>query len=132
MKVTGEQEHWTLEQAREFFASSRRNKFSARRTTINGLHFDSQKEAHRYLILKDEERCGLVTHLERQVKFPIEVNRVFICNYIADFVYNRRTVENGRQIITRVIEDTKGFRTPLYKLKRQLMKAVYKVTIYET
>lgn len=62
--------------------------------------------------------------MQRQVRFPLEVNGVLVCHYVADFVY----VEAGR----RVVEDAKGFRTPIYKLKRRLMLALHNVEIRET
>jgi hypothetical protein len=45
------------------------------------------------------------------------------CSYVADFVY----YVNGQQIV----EDTKGYRTPEYKIKRKLMLSVYGIRIKE-
>lgn len=94
--------------------------------TSDGIRHDSRKEANRWCELKLLERAGKITNLERQVKFELipkqEGERAV--NYIADFVY----FENGK----RVVEDTKGCRTEVYKLKKKLLKYFYKINIKET
>lgn len=94
-------------------------KYHSKKTTLNGIKFDSKKEARRYAELRLLEKAGVITDLKLQVKFEIipkqETERA--AHYIADFVY----FENGKTII----EDTKGFKTPEYILKRKLMKLKY-------
>jgi hypothetical protein len=58
------------------------------------------------------------------VSFRLIVGGVLVCRYRADFVY----VESG----ARVVEDVKGFRTVVYKLKRRLMLACHGIEIKET
>jgi hypothetical protein len=99
-------------------------KYKNRKTEIDGLTFDSRKEALRYTVLRDEAKAGVIHGLELQVKFPIAVNGKTVCTYIADFCYNR----DGEPIV----EDVKGIRTAVYLLKRKLMKAVHGITILET
>lgn len=91
---------------------------------VDGYLFASRREAHRYSQLKLLEASGAITDLELQPKFPIIVNGVKVCTYVADFQYN----ENG----AKVTEDVKGFSTPVYRLKKKLMKAVYDIDILES
>ena len=103
---------------------ARRSKFNAKKVTIDGIEFDSTFEGERYSILKMLEKGKAIRDLELQVKFPIIINDILICNYIADFVY----YENGK----RIVEDAKGVKTPEYRLKKKLMKAVNNIDILET
>lgn len=106
--------------------TARRNKYNARRTQVDGITFDSAAEARRYGELKRCEMAGEISNLRCQVKFPIHVNSRHIADYIADFVYHD---EQGRF----VVEDVKSVatRTPVYRLKRKLIEAIYKFTITE-
>jgi hypothetical protein len=54
----------------------------------------------------------------------LAVNGIAICRYRADFVY----VESGK----RIVEDTKGMRTDVYKLKKKMMLAILGIDIKET
>jgi hypothetical protein len=96
----------------------------AKKTTRDGITFDSAKEANRWTELTLEERAGKITNLRRQVPFALVVNRINVANYVADFVYLR----NGRE----VVEDSKGMRTEVYRLKAKLMRAVWGIEILET
>lgn len=106
-------------------------KYHSRKTTVDGITFDSKKEARRWCELKLLEQAGEISGLRRQVKFilipaqrePDDIGprggvirgRVLEreCSYIADFVYERGGVT--------IVEDTKGMRTPEYVIKRKLM-----------
>ena len=105
-------------------------KYHAKRTRLDGLTFDSQKEAQRYAELKLLERAGQIHSLRRQVKYEfIPAQKIHgrtverACSYIADFVYE----ENGQT----VVEDVKGFRTKDYLIKRKLMLERYGVSVRE-
>jgi hypothetical protein len=100
------------------------SKYKAKRTEVDGIVFASKREATRYQDLKVMQQHGLISGLTLQPKYPLEVNGVKICTYIADFLY----FENGE----RITEDTKGVKTPAYKLKRKLMLAIYGIAIRET
>lgn len=106
------------------------NKYRSRKYTINGIVFDSKKEAYRWSELVLLQKAGQVTDLKRQVKFElIPSQRVDgrvaerACTYVADFVYKR----NGKT----VVEDTKGFKTKDYIIKRKLMLWVHGIRIVE-
>jgi hypothetical protein len=94
------------------------------RTMVDGITFDSKREAERYAELKVELMAGEITDLELQKPFSLVVNGILICNYIADFVYRR----NGEL----VVEDAKGKATDVYVIKRALMRAVFGIEIVES
>ncbi len=100
------------------------SKYRNKQTTVDGLKFPSRKEAGRWVELSRQQAAGLISDLKRQVRFPIRINGLLVCTYVADFVY----LEAGAVIV----EDCKGFRTPIYKLKAKLVKAALGITIRET
>ncbi len=102
------------------------SKYRAKRTTVDGLTFDSMGEARRWQELKLLARAGEIRHLERQIPYALKVKGIYICDYIADFRY----FDCVRQ--ERIVEDFKGFRTAEYLLKRKLMLACHGITILET
>lgn len=102
----------------------KRSKFRNVRTTVDGEKFDSKREARRWVVLRQLERAGQITKLRRQVMWPLRVRNVLVCHYRSDFDY----VENSK-IIT---EDSKGFRTPEYKIKAALFAIIYRRPIRET
>lgn len=108
----------------------RTSKFHAKKTTVDGITFDSSKEADRYLALKAMEEDGLIGDLRRQVRYELvpafdadgkHYRPVF---YVADFVY----VEDGKT----VVEDVKGMKTDVYRLKSKLFARRYGIGIKET
>jgi hypothetical protein len=102
------------------------SKYRARKTTVDGITFDSMGEARRWQELKLLERARLIGCLERQTYFRLEVLGEHICDYRCDFRYVDLTTN------TFVVEDFKGYRTPEYRLKRKLMKACHGIEILET
>ena len=107
------------------------SKYHAKRITTADGTFDSKKEYERWCELKLLERAGKIFDLRRQVKYeliPLQKTKGKILeypvNYIADFVYT----ENGKP----VVEDSKGYRTAEYKLKRKLMLWVHGIRVRET
>jgi len=99
-------------------------KYNNVKTEIDGFVFDSKKEASRYLELKGMQKIGLIYDLKRQVKYRLDVNGMKVCGYIADFVYRKKGGEE-------IIEDVKGVRTDVYRLKKKLMKAIHGIDIIE-
>jgi hypothetical protein len=87
--------------------------------TLDGILFDSRAEATRYAELKMLLKAGHIQKLELQPRFPLvpaqEGERGL--SYVADFAYE----EAGH----RIVEDVKGMRTDVYKLKRKLFRAMY-------
>lgn len=122
-------------------------KYRSKKVKVDGISFHSKKEATRYKELKQLERAGEISDLRLQVKYVlIPAQREWTdekytkgrkkgclkpgkvvereCVYIADFVY---TVP-GQGVI---VEDTKGFRTKEYIIKRKLMLYVHGIQIKE-
>lgn len=116
------------------------SKYHSKKVVVDGETFDSKKEANRYRELSLLEKAGAITGLERQVKFkliPAQYRPVFDkksrkwkdrcvereCSYVADFVYQ----QDGKTIV----EDTKGFKTKDYILKRKMMLFFHGITIKE-
>ena len=97
--------------------ASRYNKFGNKPTVVDGIRFASKLEAKRYGELKLLERAGQIQGLELQPRFRLTVEGELICEYRADFGYHEKQ--------KRVIEDTKGFRTPEFVIKAKLMRAIY-------
>lgn len=112
--------------ASEYRAALGRSKYRAEPTEVDGIPFASKMEARRYRELRLAERAGEICELQLQVRYPITVNGVRVCTYVADFVYT----ETRTGLF--VVEDVKGFRTRVFVLKKQLMQAVYGITIRET
>lgn len=107
------------------FPIRRGNKYGAKKTEVDGITFDSKREATRWQQLRLLERAGAIAGLVRQVRFELIVNDVKIGRYTADFEY----VENGQ----RVVEDAKGAaRSRDYILRKKLMLAIYGIEIKET
>lgn len=106
------------------------NKYHNQKVIVDGIKFDSKKEAKRYRELCLMKRAGVITDLELQKQYTLipaqKINgkvaeRAVV--YKADFVYK----ENGIQ----VVEDTKGVKTKEYIIKRKMMLWIYGIRIRE-
>lgn len=118
------------------------SKYHNRKIEINGIRFDSRKEAQRYVQLMHAMHLGAIKDLRLQVDFTIQEaytdcqgKRIRAIRYRADFTYQltgefpasisaedrelwRRYIESGKET---VVEDVKGVKTQTYKLKEKLM-----------
>jgi hypothetical protein len=95
-----------------------RHKYGAVPTVTDGIRFPSKKEARRYGALKLLLQAGAITELELQPRYTLHGTRGEpVCVYVADFRYHDGTVI--------VVEDCKGFLTPLFKLKKKLFEQEY-------
>jgi protein associated with RNAse G/E len=101
-----------------------KSKYNAVKCVVNGIKFDSKKEARAYVSLKQLHTLGKLSNLELQVPYVCKVNAVKICTYKADF---RITWIDGKVEIL----DAKGFKTPVYKLKKKLVEALHNIKIVE-
>ena len=102
------------------------NKYKSKKNTVDGIKFDSIKESKRYIQLKQLEKLGIIKELELQKIFELQpkyinnkgqhIRRI---TYKADFFYYDVKKEQY------VVEDTKGFKTDVYKIKKKLFEYVY-------
>ena len=108
----------------------RTGKYHAVKTVIDGITFDSKGEAKRYQELQLMLKAGEISEFSRQVPFVLAPAVVLngrkkpALRYVADFVYCDR---QGLQ----VVEDFKGVVTPVYVIKRHLMKHIHNIEILE-
>ena len=107
-----------------------RTKYRAIKTEVDGINFDSIKEAKRYIVLKGMLDRGEISDLQRQVPYELIPKQrtqagkaIRDCVYKADFVY----IRDGQT----VVEDVKGYKTPEYKIKWKLMLHKYGIEIKE-
>lgn len=126
-----------------------KSKYKAKKFTVDGIEFDSKKEAERYLVLKSQERQGIIRDLQMQVPFVLipaqyeerieytpKQNKEKLVkklveqkvSYVADFVYIRITGEV-------VVEDVKGYRKgtaySVFVIKRKLMLERHGIKVVE-
>lgn len=101
------------------------SKYGNRRTVVNGVAFDSMREAARWQELCLMANAGAIEQLQRQVRFEIlpKNDKYRARYYVADFTYR----ENGKLIV----EDAKGAKTQVYLLKKAMMYERYGIDIRE-
>ncbi len=101
------------------------SKYGNKKIVVDGIEFDSQLEANRYCQLKILQRANEIKDLRRQVKFELQPTfkkngkSIQSINYIADFTYY--DLKKNKIIV----EDTKGFKTETYKIKKKLFDYAY-------
>lgn len=108
------------------------SKFGNHKVFYDGIQFDSEREATRYINLKFLLKAGEISDLRLQVEYELIPKQLGPdgkmaekkCTYIADFVYKDK---DGNE----VVEDVKGFRTDVYKIKKKLMRYRYGIEIQE-
>ena len=122
-------------------------KYHNQKTVVDGIEFDSKKEARRYQQLKLMERAGVICNLQRQVKHEL-IPAQYIdgkcversVSYVSDFEYDEKVQFRNRTVILdrhdvtatqHIVEDCKGMRTQEYIVKRKLMLKVHGIRIRE-
>lgn len=111
--------------ARKVREHASKSKYGNKWCKYDGINFQSKAEARRYGQLKLLLTAGQIGSLKMQARYPLEVSGELICTYVADFRYMDH--QTGKP----VVEDVKGHRTDVYKLKKKLMKAIYGIDIVE-
>lgn len=109
-------------------SGNKKQKYGNIRTVVDGIEFDSKKEAKRYQELIGRQKMGEIGMLERQVEYPIYIESKLVTWYIADFKY--LIAATGET----VVEDVKSPATRKnkeYRLKKKMMKAIYHIEIKE-
>lgn len=101
------------------------SKYGNEKIVVDGIKFDSILEANRYQELKILQRIGEIKDLSRQVKFILQPSykknnkTIRAITYKADFVYF--DLKKKKMIV----EDTKGYKTEVYKLKKKIFEYVF-------
>lgn len=102
---------------------SLRTKYNSTKVKIDGYTLDSKAEAKRYSELCLLRKVRAIDQFEIHPKFPIVINGVNVCTVVLDFQYWDESLR------TTVYEDVKGVDTPMSRLKRKLVKAVYGIDV---
>lgn len=106
------------------FQVTKRSKYRNVKVEVDGIKFDSKKEAKYYGKLKMLKLSGDVQEFTLQPRYDFKLNGVNLGFYKADFLV---IWKSGKVQVT----DCKGFRTPVYQLKKKLLLAIHGITIYE-
>lgn len=109
--------------------AKKKAKYRNQKTVVDGIRFDSTKEAGRYKILKLLEKAGKIRALQLQPLLRLVVNGRHICDYEGDFSYylpetGQRLIEDVKSEITR--------KNRAYRIKVKLVHACYGIEILET
>lgn len=117
--------HLTREEGRQLLSQKKKltNKYNAKRVLLDGICFDSKAEANYYTALKLREKAGEVTDIELQRWYDLIVNGKRVARYRADFVFFDRIT------CTRRVVDVKGYATREFRMKKDLMKALFGIEV---
>jgi len=100
------------------------SKYHAKKTVVDNITFASKREAERYLYLKSRLQAGEIHDLKLQPAFELRVDGgAVVGKYFADFQYCEG--------LKKIIEDVKGVKTPVYRLKKKIVEAVHNIKIVE-
>ena len=109
-----------------------RTKYHNKKTTVDGITFDSRMEARRYSQLMELKKYGKIRDLDIQPRWTWTVTQTANGKsvsrkktYIADFAYTDCETEQ------RIVEDVKGVLTAEYKRKKAVMKSLFGIQIKE-
>lgn len=95
------------------------NKYGAKKTIVDGITFDSKREAAYYGELKIREKLGEVSAVELQRPFKLLGPKgELLCTYKCDFAFWDHIVDRFRVI------DVKGIETRDFKIKKRMMRAM--------
>lgn len=113
----------------EYRSIIKKNKYHANKVEMDGVVYDSKKEAKRAAVLIQQEKYGIITNLQRQVSFELQPGytnnkgaKIRPITYRADFTYE----QDGKKIV----EDCKGFRTKEYSIKKKIFEYKYPEYIF--
>lgn len=113
------------------YGAKPRNKYGAKKVVMDGLKFDSQREANRWLYLSIRARMREICELERQVRYELAPSVRIVgekrarpaLRFTADFRY--RDAVTGEVIV----EDSKGHADTSFRIRQHLMKSVHGIDV---
>lgn len=103
---------------------TKRSKYGNKKTTVDNLSFDSKAEAKRYSELVILEKAGEIKNLVTQPRYLLqdgfyhEGKKIQAIYYVADFEYSDK-------FNVLHVEDVKGMKTEVYKIKRKFFLKKY-------
>ena len=122
-----------------------KSKYRNEKVTFQGMSFDSKKELQRYLFLVDAERRGVISDLQRQVKFELipAITEEYVehlktkdkvktrtvqsaVTYICDFTYLK-----DDKIVIEDVKSSPSLVTKEYRLKKKMMLAIHGLIVKE-
>ena len=114
------QAHYTQAQLKALFgkAAGGGNKYNATKTQVDGITFDSKKEANYYIGLKQQQRAGVVLYFHRQVRFDLPGNTAYRVDF--QIFYPGGAVR---------YVDVKGHKTKEFIRAKKQVEATYPITI---
>ena len=112
------------QEAKALLSKPKRSKYGATKTMIDGIVFDSKREAAYYSELKIREKAGEVSGLALQRAFPIIINGQSVGKFLSDFAFIDHTQEDRLRVV-----DVKGYDTPLSRFKRKCVEAFYQIKV---
>lgn len=129
-------------QVAQYMGEVKTGKYRNKKTQVDGIKFDSQKEARRFIELRSLMKAGMIRNLKLQPQFTLQESyvtpsgeRVRAVRYVADFSYERPTSpdQNGYIHWVKVVEDvkSKATKTAQYEIKRKLMLERFGIAVEE-
>ena len=95
--------------------------------TLDGVVFDSKKEASRYAELKLLQRAGQISELQLQPSWVVEINGQRLCRYSCDFSY----LDKERGFVLEEVKSSGSVKDAAYKLRRRAAELAYGIKIVE-
>jgi hypothetical protein len=108
-------------------------KYGNKKVIADGITFDSRKEWSRYTELQLALKSGLIKRLEIHPRFELVVNGIKVCNFVADFSYFEVFPSDSLNEVILTVEDVKSrpTMTPVYRLKKKLLRALWGIEVKE-
>lgn len=114
----------TRQEAKALLSKPKRTKYGNKKVTVDGIRFDSKREAEYYAALKLREKAGEVIGVELQRPFALLGNNgMLIATYKADFCFWDNVADRFRVI------DVKGVETKDFKLKKKMMLGLLGINV---
>ena len=108
--------------------NEKRAKYGNKKRVIDGIEFDSLKEANRYCVLKVRLKLGEIGLLEVHKDYILKTEGKRICKYIADFVY---VISKTGETIVEDVKSEATRKAKVYRLKKKMMKEILAIEIIE-
>lgn len=102
-----------------------KSKYNSRKTTIDGITFDSKRESERYSELRLMEKSGDIEDLILQPSFELMPNFKYKGQTVRKIIYKADFQYREKSTGLTVVEDVKGMETKDFRLKKKLFLRAY-------